>query len=916
MYRFGARRPSTLRMRFAMTDPFAGVRRFLRRLIGTLRRGRRDADAAREIASHLALLEDDFARRGMTEDDARHAARRALGSTALTLDRHRDARSFVWLEDLRWDLVYAARLLRVNPAFSLTAAISLAIGIGANTAVFTVADALLFRTPDGVARPDRLVDIGRTVRRGGAFNPGSYPDYLDFRARATTLDGVYASAMFPHPIGFAVDGGAAEQVFALAVSMNYFGVLGVAPEAGRLFGDGDSEAPGASPVVVVSHEFWTRRFEKSPSTVGRAVFVDGRPFTIVGVTPEGFHGTGVRATDVWIPITMTATANGTSALTNRAAAVVIMGSRLKPGVGVGAAAAEAAAIAAALAREHPDENRDKGLAVLAASPVPGNAGPIAVFLALLMALVAAVLVVACANVASVLLARAAARRREIAVRLAIGAGRARLARQLITETLLLFAIGGAAGLFLARVLTSVAIAALPALPFPIAIDLTLDHRAIAFTTALSLLAALACGLVPALQTSRTDSVAGLRDDAAGAAAPRVRNAFLVAQVAFSLVLVVVAGLFARALEAVGSRHPGFDTSGVEIASIDLATAGYTDTTAPLFAREVIERVRRLPGVESATIAAALPSGFERMTLAGLRADADAAGAPLASADWNVVEPGYFSTLKMALVAGRDFSAGDTASSQRVAIIGTGAARRFFPNGNAVGGYLVQQRFAPRSQPPTPPEPLLVVGVAADPTYGTLVDGMSGLYVYVPLQQRYMPRFTNIVVRTAAGQTASSSVRTAIRSMNANVPVGAARPARDVTALGLLPQRIVASAAGSLGLVGLLLAAVGLYGVTAYNAARRTREFGVRIALGATRGDIARLVLGRAVALTIAGAIVGFMTAAGAATLSASLLFGVAPLDPPTFAGAALLLVVVGAAACYVPAARATRIDPVGALRHE
>jgi predicted permease len=901
-----------------MTDWSAGLRRLMMRLIETVRPHRRDADAAREIESHLAMLEDEFHRRGLTAVEARREARRAFGSSPLTMDRHRDARSFAWLDDLRWDLRYAARLLRRNPAFALTAALSLAIGIGADTTIFTIANALLFRAPAGVHEPGRLVDIGRTVRRGNAFNPSSYPDYLDVRERATLLDGVYATSVFPVGTSLAIDVSGAERVFATRVTVNYFAVLRVTPAAGRLFTAADSEQPGASPIVVLSYAFWRRRFNGDAAVVGRTVRIDGEPYTIVGVAPEGFQGTGIRSCDLWIPLTMTASARGTSFLTNRASATVAIGARLEPGATVGAAAAEVESIGAALASDHPLEDGGKGLRLLPGSPVPGAAGVVAVFLVLLTGIVSSILVVACANVAGVLLARCAARRREIAVRLAIGAGRARLVRQLVAETLLLFAIGGVAGLLCARVATSLASRALPALPFPIEVDLALDVRVLAFAMALSFLAAVACGLAPALYASRTDSIAGLRDDGSGSIGQaRLRHAFLVAQVAFSLVLIVVAGLFVRALERVGSRNPGFDTSGVEIAAVDLSTAGYSSETAPAFARAIVERVRLLPGVESATIAAALPSGFERMSLAVLRAPGEQSEdtSRLPSADWNIVEPGYFSTLKIAMLSGRDFTATDRADGQRVVIIGAGVARRIFPGEDAVGRFITEQHYAPPGQSPAP-ERMLVVGVVADPTYGTLFDGMTGLYVYVPLQQRYLAGFTNVVVRGANGRSTANDVRAAIRALNPNVAVGTAQAAADVTSLGLLPQRIAASSAGSLGLVGLLLAAMGLYGVTAYAVACRTRELGVRIALGATRGAILRMVLGQGMALTLGGCALGLALAAGAAQLGASMLFGVAPIDPPTFVGAAVLFTAVGLMACYIPARRATRIEPIHALRAE
>jgi predicted permease len=864
------------------------------------------------------MLEDEFTRRGMSAEQAHFAARRALGSAALAMDGHRDARSFVWLDDLRWDVGYAARLLRKSPAFALTAVVSLAVGIGANTTIFTIANALLFRAPIGVVDPGRLVDLGRAVGRGNAFNPGSYPDYLDLRARTTTLDGVYATSLFPIARSFAVDDSGAEQVFATPVSQNYFAVLGVTPAAGRLFEPTDSEAPGASPIVVVSHRFWQRRFGQNASIVGRTVRIDMRPFTIVGVAPEGFHGTGIRTTDIWIPFSMTA-GSGTSILTNRASATVVMGGRLKPGVSVAAAAGEAEAIAAALAREHPQENRGKTLRVLPASPVPGTAGPIAVFMALLTAIASTVLIVACANLAGVLLARAAARRREIAVRLAIGAGRARLVRQLITEALLLFAFGGAAGLALARAATTMVLALLPAFPFPIDMNLALDARIVAFTVVLSLAAALAAALVPALQASKTDSVAGLRDDTAGSIGKtHLRHAFLIAQVAFSIVLVVVGGLFARALQRVGSLAPGFDASNVEVAAIDLAAAGYSPATAPAFVHEMLDRIRRSPSVESATVAAALPSGFERISLGTMSAVTEGAGAPepLSDGDWNIVEPGYFATVRMAMLAGRDFSTADRDGTQPVVILGAGAARRLFPDRSAVGEYVVERDHTQSLGALPPAKQLLVVGVAADPTYGTLVDGLTDVHIYLPLQQHYLARFTQIVARSRSGQSVANDVRAVVRSMNPNVPVGAPRRADEVVSLGLLPQRIVAAVAGSLGLVGLMLAALGLYGVTAYSVGRRTREFGVRIALGATRRNIFGMVVREAVGVTLVGSIAGLVLAAGAAELIASQLFGVTAIDWPIYSGAAVLFMAVAVAACCSPARRAVRIEPVEALRRE
>jgi predicted permease len=894
------------------------MRRLLHRLVNVFRPHRAEPDLARELAAHLALIEDDFRRRGLSAEDARLAARRAFGGVEQTKDRQRDERSFVWLDDARRDLRHSVRLLRRNPLFALTATLSLAIGIGANATIFTVAQGLLFHTPAGVAQPDRVVDIG-TTRNGNGFGTSAYPNFLDLRARATTFDGVYATGLFSAPVSLGTSD-TAERVFAYPVSINYFAVLGAHPAAGRLFGEGDSEQPGASPIVVLSHGFWTRRFSQDRAIVGQSLRLNGRPFTVVGVASEGFQGTGIRTCDLWTPLTTPATAPRN--LTDRAGASLLIGGRLKDGVPMTQAAAEVGAIGRALQREYPEENRDRGLALAASSPVPGSVTPIAVFLALLMVIVAIVLVIACANLAAVLLARAAARRREIAVRLAMGAGRARLVRQLLTETLLLFVLGGVAGLVLARTMTSLLASLLPVLPFPIEVSLALDGRAIAFTAGLSLFAALLSGLAPALQASKADVVPALKDDAESLfGRSRLRHTFVIAQVALSLVLVIVAGLFARALRHVVTIEPGFDPRGVELASIDPSQAGYTATTGPLFVRSLIDRVRQMPAVASATIAAVPPGGFEvrrhGLTVPGIPPPR---GRRFWDVDWNLVEPGYFTTLRIAMTAGRDFNDADREGAPFVAVISEATARQFWPGKpirDALGQSLVQPTFG-AGGPTNDVKALRVIGVVRDIKANSLVDGATLPSVYVPLQQQYTSTVTTvtIVARASHGQRIANEVRSVVAAMNPDLPIISSQTLEESVALGLVPQRIAASVAGSLGLVGLLLAAIGIYGVTAYAVTRRTREIGIRVALGAQRREIVSLVLAQGMSLAAIGAIIGLALAAAAGMALAPMLFGIPAIDPLTFAGAALLFVAVSLVACYVPARRATKVDPLTALRCE
>ena len=455
------------------------------------------------------------------------------------------------LETLWQDVRYGARLLSRSPLFTLTAALSLAIGIGANTTIFSIASALLLRPLPGLAEPGRLVDIGRT-QGGEDFDTSSYPNYLDIRARTTTLSDVYAMDLEPRPMGLGGRDGA-ERAYGGVVSANYFSVLGTQPRLGRLLMPTDGEgAPGSHPVMVISSELWERRFGSDPAIVGQTLPLNGYPFTIVGVAPPGFQGTTVMRAELWVPITavhLTTPRREPSDLTSRRSSWLMLGGRLKPGVTVGQADAELSAIGATLEREYPTINKGRGLKVAASAVIPGHIDLFAAFLGLLMAIVGLVLLIACVNLSGMMLARAAGRRREIAVRLAIGASRWRLARQLLTETALLFAVGGVLGVLLSRWLRALLLSLLPQLPVPLGIDMPIDVRVLAFAIVVSLGAAVVSGLAPALQASRPDLVPALKAGGHGASGERLRlrSAFLVGQVAMSLLLVLTAGLFMRAL---------------------------------------------------------------------------------------------------------------------------------------------------------------------------------------------------------------------------------------------------------------------------------------------------------------------------------------------------------------------------------
>jgi predicted permease len=612
----------------------------------------------------------------------------------------------------------------------------------------------------------------------------------------------------------------------------------------------------------------------------------------------------------------------------------MIGGRLKPGVSMRQAAAEIDVLGRALYKSSPrllarngtltaTEPR-AGLRLAGASPIPGNLRlVVAGFLAILMVLVSVVLIIACANLAGVLLARGTARRREIAVRLAIGAGRGRLVRQLLTETLLLFVLGGAAGLWLARGMTSLVVSLLPAFPVPVNLSFPLEGRVVAFTTGVSLLAAALCGLIPALQASKADVVSALKDEEQGPSGrTRLRNAFVVAQVAFSIMLVVAAGLLGRALGKVTASYRGFDPRGIELASIDLSMGAYDEATGRLFARDLVTRVRELPGVQTATLADRAPIPGVRFGMFGdglsVPGVAPPDGQPLFPVSWSFVEPGYFETLRIPLVAGRDFSAADRAGEQPVVIVPEATARQLWPGQNAVGKYVLWQRSRPGlpSSQTTPPTSLLVIGVAKNLKGRGPAGQMLPLAVYAPLQQRYVPRLT-IIARTTHGQRITNEIRGLLQSMDRHLPILTSRTLEEELIGPVEMQlRVSAAVSGSVGLIGMLLATIGIYGVTAYAVARRTREIGIRMAMGADRTDVMSMVLRQGMTLVGIGSALGLMLAAGASRLLTRLLFGIPPLDPLTYGGAAVLFATIGLAACYLPARRATRIDPLVALRYE
>jgi predicted permease len=811
-------------------------------------------------------------------------------------------------------LRYSIRLLTRSPLFALSAVLSLAIGIGANTAIFTVANGLLLAPLPGVRDPSRLVDIGRTTD-GRGFDTVSFLTFTDLRAASQSFENVFAIRMEPQALSIGGEQGA-EVAYGEVVSASYFDVLGLTPAVGVFFHSIEEDVTVPLRKVVLSHAYWKRRFNSDRTIAGQSLIVNGATFTVAGVAPEGHHGTTVLSPDLWAPMTGMARGLPTiETLRGRQNAGFTMTARLKPGVSVAQASAETTAIMKRLAEQYPEPYARLGLVVMPSSRVPGEVGDVVTpFLAALMAIVGLVLLVACANLAGLMLARATSRSREIAVRLALGASRASLAGLLITESLVLFGFGAVAALVVARGLTSLILASFSGLPAQVSLDTGLDWRILLFTAGLALVTGVLTGLGPALQSTRARLVPDLKADASTPRAQRLRSVFVAGQMAFCLVLVLIAGLFLRALSKAIDVNPGFDVDRVEVASVDLGHGGYPEERLPSVAEELRSRFAALPGVEIAAVAAVIPLEDMGLGLGDLRLAGTSGRGSSIDTDWNLISPEYLGAIGTPLALGRNFTAADRAGTPRVAIVNEHFARAVWPNGNAVDQTLESGDFRPGRENSI--ERITVVGVARDAKYRWIGEAPRN-FIYVPIAQHQWGRaqfFLRHGGRAVPGLGAS--VRAALKAYDPNLPLVRIQSLRAYANLGLLPQRLAASIAGSLGGVALLLAAIGLYGLTAYAVASRAREIGIRMALGASDTGVVRLMLGRGLRLVLIGGGIGLAVAVGLAQLLSGFLFGVSPLDPAAYALTVGVLGLVALVATYVPARRAAAVDPLISLRSE
>ena len=817
------------------------------------------------------------------------------------------------IDRLRQHVTYAFRLLSRAPLFTATAVLSLAIGIGANATIFTAASALVLAPTRGIADFGRVVDIGRTME-GRGFDTTSYPTFADLQRRTDAFSGVYGIKLEPQAMSLGTGDGA-DRIYAETVSASYFEVLGLVPAAGAFFRASEEQIGVPLRKAVLSHAFFMRRFSGDRTVVGREIVLNGDSFVVAAIGPEGYTGTSILAPDLWVPLTSHARGMPNERLLqSRQSQWLVLGGRLKPGVTIAQAQQSLDAFMAQLMEQYPDVYRRRGLVVKPASRVPGEAGEFVIpFLTVLMGLVGLVLLVACTNLGGLMLARSAARSREIAVRLSLGATRGSLVAMLVTESLAVFTLGTIAALAVASLMTRVLAAVVGALPLPVGVTFAVDWRVLSFTAALALATGLLTGLVPALQSVRTGLVSDLKADANAPRRQRLRHLVVGTQLAFCLILLVMGGLFLRALGTATRIDAGMRIDDVEVANVDLGLGNYPDDRMAGAAADISARFASMPGVAAVGAARMVPLEGGGLGLGALRRAGDTAPESNIDTDWNTVTPGFLPALEIAVARGRQFTDADRPGAPDVAIVNEYLARHVWPNEDPIGKILENGDFRPGSTEPV--RRLTIVGVARDSKYRWLGETPRP-FIYVPYAQ-FPQRDVAFFLRRHPGVDDASmyrNVRGALKSFDPYLPLVRMASFRQSADLGLLPQRIAATIAASLGGVALLLAAIGIYGVTAFAVARRTREIGVRMALGADRRRVVMLVLRQAFKLAAIGCAVGLAGAIGLASLVADLLFGVSPFDPMTLALTPVLLIAIALAASAVPARRASSVNPVAALK--
>jgi putative ABC transport system permease protein len=888
--------------------------RLWRRLRALLRRGRLDRELDEELRYHLEREAELHVAGGMSREEARRAALRSFDGVARAEEECREARGVRLVEDSWQDVRYGLRTLRKRPAFSLVAVSTLALGIGANAAIFSVVNGVLLKSLPFPA-PERLVALSETAESGRA-TAVAFPNYLDWRTGQQVFEELAARL----PAGGVLTGdGEPERVIGRFVTASFFRTLGVRPAAGRFFTE-EEDRPGGGRLLVLGHELWQRRYGGDPAVAGRAVRYNGESWTVAGVMPPqfDFYGENNINNQFFIPLGHLA---DEQFMRDRNSHALMVTARLRPGVSLEQARAQMEALAARLAEQFPESNRGNGVRL--SSFLDDYVGEARPALLMLMAAVGAVLAIACANVANLLLVRAAGRRKEIALRVALGAGRGRVVRQLLTESLLLAAGGGAAGLLLAWWGVGALLRLAPDV-LPRAEGISLDGRALGFTFALTLLTGVAFGVVPAQQTSKADRNDAMKGGGTGAGAGGgggrwLRSGLVVTEVALSLVLLVGAGLLLRSFGQLMRVEPGFEARDVLTLRLRLPDARYPDAgRRAAFLKEVKGRVEALPGVRRVSLATGFPFGRASEVgylLEGRPEPRQPSDRPDAYAQWVSAE--FHQTLGIGLLAGRYIEERDTADSPPVALVDEEFVRGNFPGGSPRDALGKRLRLGGEGKPWCE-----IVGVVGHVRQrGLEEEGRPGLYrpwtqITPEMAGGYLLSM-DLVVKTATEPTRLvEPIRGVVQSLDRDQPLGNVRPLASYVEETIAPRRFSLTLAGVFAFVALVLGAVGLYGVLSYTVAQRSREIGIRMALGAQRGDVHRLVISQGMALALGGVVAGVLASLALTRLMSGLLFGVSATDAPTFGLITLLLLAVALVACYLPARRASKVDPLIALRYE
>jgi macrolide transport system ATP-binding/permease protein len=867
-----------------------------------------DHELKEELREHLEQQIDENLARGMSPEDARYSALRALGGITQIEQQCRDARGTNIVADFGQDLRYGFRQLFRNPGFSALAILCLTLGIGANAAVFSWVEGILFRPYPAVAHQERLFAIAGTARGETGATELSWQDFLDLQRSCTLCEDSFVSKITGSTLSI---GERAETARGSIVSANYFGAIGIHPVLGRGFEPDDDAGNNSHPVVVISYQLWRDRFKGDPEIIGKMQRFNNVPHTIIGVAPQGFYGTFVGwAMQYWVPASMEETfESGGYKLEDRGARWAEAYVRLKPGASLAQAQQEISAIAARLEANYPATNRGRGIGLWPLWQTPfNNAGTLLPTLEVMVAVVAFVLLIACANVGNLLLVRSFARRQEMSVRLAIGASRARLLQQLFTEGLILSALGTAGGLVAAYWCRHALVLLLPARS-GIAMYLPgeIDARVMTWSAGICMAVTLIVGLIPAFQTRNLDLAGAMRAESSGVVGARgrawMRSGLVVFQVCLSFILLVGAALLLESLQKIRSTSPGFATTSVVTTGVPLVAAGYDVPRAKTFQDELIDRLSALPGVESAAFARVTPLGYGTYSSTPIGVDGyQPPPEEQPAIEYNQVGPRYFATLGIPLLSGREFTSTDDENAPLVAIVNRTMTTRYWSGQDPIGRRLqVNGRWA------------RVVGVAADSKYESMRE-TSTPFFYVPLRQEFV-RASALNIRTNQPMPGMVAALTReVHALDPNLALYEMITLQEQVNRSTSPQLVAVTLVSILGVLALLLAGVGLYGVMSYSVAQSTRELGLRMALGAGAANLLRLVISRGLRLTAGGILVGIAAALALTRLLGKLLYDVNPHDPWVFGSALAVMMMTAVSACLLPAWRAARTDPARVLR--